>query len=389
MAGWLVAAGVLPVLYVAVELAARWWIRHRDEYFVLPPGLRLRLEIDPETFPQLERHTRFDVNSRGERGDEIPPSSAGLYRVLVAGGSQPEGFLLDQDTAWPGALQRLLERPRSLAALGASTVHVGSIARSGVGSEALDLIFEHILPRTPRVQLIIIMIGATDVMRWLEYGAARSLPPVRPQDIFRCHPLGPFGWKPSNTAAWELVLRARSRWLHPTVVHPRAGRWYAAARAMRARATRILHETPDPAPMLEQFEFHFRRALAQASAQADRVIVVRQPWFDKSYTKEEAAHMWHGGAGQAWREEVTTYYSFDVVSRLMALVDERAASIADALQVEQVDLMPVLDRSLSTYYDGFHATPAGSSIVAATVAAAIHRTSAENRSRPCVDLLAS
>jgi hypothetical protein len=141
--------------------------------------------------------------------------------------------------------------------------------------------------------------------------------------------------------------------------------------------------------MLEQFEFHFRRALAQASAHADRVIVVRQPWFDKSYTNEEAAHMWHGGAGQAWREEVTTYYSFEVVSKLMALVDARTASIADALQIEQVDLMPVLERSLNSYYDGFHATPAGSSIVAATVAAAVHRTPAQNRSRPCVDLLAS
>jgi len=387
--GWLFAVAVLPALYVAVELAARWWIRRRDEYYVQPPGLRLRLEIDPDVFPQLEHHTRFDVNSQGERGDEIPASSAGLYRVLVAGGSQPEGFLLDQDTAWPGALQRMLERPESLAALGASSVHVGSIARSGVGSEALDVLFDRVLPRYPRLQLIVIMIGATDVMRWLEYGAQSVVPPVRVADIFRCHPEGPFGWKPNALAAWELLLRARRRWLRPIVLHKRAGRWYGEARAMRARAKEILHETPDPAPMLEQFEFHFRRVLEQAAAHADRVIVVRQPWFDKSYTNEEAAQMWHGGAGQAWRENVTTFYSFDVVSRLMARVDQRAASIADALRIEHVDLMPILERSLNTYYDGFHATPAGASIVAATVAAAIHHTAAENRSLTCVDLLAS
>jgi len=386
---WLLAFALLSALSVAAELAARWWIRFRDEYYVLPPGLRLRLDVDPETFPQLERHTRFDVNNDGERGDELSGSSAERYRVLVAGGSQPEGFLLDQDTAWPGALQRLLEQPRSRAQLAASHIHVGSIARSGVGSEALALIFERVLPRSPRFQLILIMVGATDVMRWLEYGASHSLPPVRIQDIFRCHPLGPFGWNPSTTAAWELVLRARQRWFHPIVVHQRAGRWYAEARTMRARATQILHDMPDPAPMLQQFDFHFRRVLAQAAAHADRVIVVRQPWFDKSYTHEEAAHMWHGGAGQAWRENVTTYYSFDVVSRLMARLDQRAAAIADELQIEQVDLMPFLDRSLSAYYDGFHATPAGASIVAATVAAAIHRTPAENRSLPCVDLLAS
>ena len=101
--------------------------------------------------------------------------------------------------------------------------------------------------------------------------------------------------------------------------------------------------------------------------------MVRQPWFDKDYAEEEAAHMWHGGAGRSWREEVTTYYSFEVVSKLMALVDAKAARIARDLGVEQIDLMPLLDRSLEVFYDTFHATPAGSRLVAAAVAATILR----------------
>ena len=389
VSGWIFLVVALPVIYVVIELAARWSIFRGDRYYVLTPGMRLRLEVDRETFPQLERTTRFLVNRDGERGDEVPESSDGLYRVLVAGGSQPEGFLLVQNTTWPGALHRLLEAPQAMARLGASRVHVGCIARSGVGSEALDLMLGRMLPHYPRLQLIVIMIGASDVMRWLEYGAAPVLPPVRIPDIFRCHPLGPFGWKPTSLAAWELLLRARQRWLRPMVLHRRAGRWYAEARAMRARATEILDDMPDPAPMLEQFDFHFRRVLARAADHADRVIVVRQPWFDKDYTTEEAAHMWHGGAGQAWREKVTTYYSFNVVSKLMASVDQKAAAIADAMNIEHVDLMPILERSLAVYYDGFHATPYGAQVVAAEVAAAIQRSSAENRSLPCVDLLAS
>ena len=158
---------------------------------------------------------------------------------------------------------------------------------------------------------------------------------------------------------------------------------------MRARATEILDDMPDPAPMLEQFDCHFRRALERASAHANRVIVVRQPWFDKEYTSEEAAHMWHGGAGQAWREQVTSYYSFEVVSRLMARVDRQAAAIAEEMNIEQLDLMPILERSLATYYDGFHATPLGAQVVAKEIAAAIQREPAANRSVPCVDLLAS
>jgi lysophospholipase L1-like esterase len=370
---WMATVALVPLVYVAAEFASRWWIRRRGEYYVLPPGLRLRLHIDPQVFPQLERETRIDVNGDGERGDDVPRSADGLYRVLVGGGSQPEGFFLDQDTAWPGGLQRMLEGREQCLRLGAANVHVGSIARSGVGSEALDMIFDRVLPRYPRLQLIIILIGATDVLRWLEDGAPRSPARARTEDVFRCHPEGPFGWNPNALAAMELLRRARRRWLRPTQVHERAGRWIGQARAMRARAQTIRQTAPDPFPMLDHFELYFRRVLMKATAHADRVLVVRQPWFDKEYSEEEAAHMWHGAAGQVWREEVTAYYSFEVVSTLMALVDAKAAGIAKALGVEQLDLMPVLDRSLATYYDGFHLTPGGARAVASAVAAVVLR----------------
>ena len=114
------------------------------------------------------------------------------------------------------------------------------------------------------------------------------------------------------------------------------------------------------------------------------------------------------GWARSWREDVTTYYSFDVVSKLMALVDAKAAGVAKALDVEQLDLMPLLERSLDTYYDCFHCTPAGARAIATAVAAAVLRqplpsvraaTAADDAiagknqqcvalraSRPCVDL---
>jgi lysophospholipase L1-like esterase len=370
---WGVVVVAMLMAAVAAETTARWWLRHRRRYYVLPPGLRIRTYPDPKVFPHLEQVTRFEVNLDGERGDEVPRSVDGLYRVLVGGGSQPEGFFLDQDTAWPGALQRLLEKPEHLDRLGASNVHVGSIARSGVGSEALDLVFARTLPRYPRLQLIVIGVGVTDVMRWLEQGAPRVLAPVRTADVFRCHPEGPFGWTTEGLAIVELLKRARRRWLRPVTTYKKAGQWLGDARTMRARATQIRTAVPDAAPMLDHFERHFRRLLQTANAHADRVLVVRQPWFAKNFSPEEAAHMWHGGVGQAWREEVTTYYSFEVFSALMSLLDSRAAAVAAALHVEHLDLMPILDRSLATYYDGFHLTPAGARTVATAVAAAVLR----------------
>jgi lysophospholipase L1-like esterase len=363
----------LALAAAVVELVARWWIRRAAAYYVFPPGQRLRLHLDRETFPELEPVVRFDVNGDGERGADVPALARGasLYRVLVVGGSQPEGYMLDQDTSWPGALHRLLNAPEHLRALGAAAAHAGSIARSGVGSEALDLMLARVLPRYPRLSAIVILVGASDVLRWLEEGAPpapSSLPATA--DLFRCHPEGPFGWSPRSSAAVELLARAKRRLVRPVQEHRRAGRWIAKARAMRANAKVVRSTVPEPTPMLDHFDAQLRCVVRRAGEHADRVVVVRQSWFDKAspLTPEEASHMWHGGAGQAWREDVTTYYSIEVTSKLMALVDERAARVADELGVEHIDLRAILKPSLANYYDFFHLTPAGAQSVALAVA---------------------
>jgi lysophospholipase L1-like esterase len=371
MTALLTAVLSIALVLVVVEMAARAWIRFRNAYYVCLPDQRLRLHLDRETLPELDPVARFNVNSDGERGAEVPRLGRGetLYRVLVAGGSQPEGYFLDQEINWPGALERILSEPEHTAVLGASKVHVGSVARSGVGSEALELVLERVLPRYPRLSAILILVGASDVLRWLEEGAAApsSFPPSN--ELFRCHPEGPFGWTPRALAAMELARRAYRRLRRPVHVHEQTGRWLGKARAMRAQAKVVRATIPDPGPMLAHFETHLRRAIERARAHADRVILVRQSWFAKeSLTPDELAHMWHGGAGQAWRDTVTTYYSIDTTARLMELIDASAVRVAGALGVEDVDLPSILEPNLATYYDYFHLTPQGARCVAAAVA---------------------
>jgi lysophospholipase L1-like esterase len=365
-------ASAFVLLAMVAECAARWWLRYRAEYYVFLPGARHIVRPDPRVSPHLEAQVRFDINSDGERGEEVPRSANGLYRVLVAGGSQPEGYLLDQETSWPGALHRLLQRPDHLRRLGVRTVHVGSIARSGAGSEILGRILERVLPRYPRLQAIVILVGVSDVSQWLEYGAPSTPPPsARTADIFKCHPEGPFGWTGRTLALRQLAVRLYTLWRRPIQVQEGAGSWVPKARRMRAEAREIRPRTPDPAPMLDHFERNMRRLLERAQTHADRVLLVRQPWLDVEYTPEVAARMWHGGMGTPWRQQVDTYYSLSAFSDVMRMLDARASAVANELNVEQLDLMPVLERSSSTYYDCFHLTPAGAQRVAAAVAAAI------------------
>jgi|SRR5687768_5216531 len=371
---WALVPAALLLLAAAAELLARWWVRHRNLYYVFPPGMRLLLHPHRTVFPQLEPSIRFEINRDGERGDEVPrphPDEK-LYRVLVAGGSQPEGYFLDQHTCWPGALPALLETPDNLQKLGASRVHVGSIARSGVGSEALSLILERVLPRYPRLQAIVILVGASDVLRWLEQGAPAAPPAASStSEVFTCHPEQSFGWRPSRLAVVELLRRWRHRVFRPVAEHERAGSWIGKARAMRANARVIRTSMPDADAMLAHFERCFRDVLRRAMAHADRVLVVQQPWFDRDLSPEEAAHMWHGGVGQAWKEDVTVYYSHEVLARLMALVEARASRVAEELDLPTLNLRPIVAPSLDTYYDFFHLTPAGARAVAPAIATAI------------------
>ena len=380
-----VAVASLTLLVVVVESISRLWLKYRRRYFVFPPGLRLHVHPHRDVFPQLAHTARFMVNREGERGDELPSSSDGLYRILVAGGSQTEGYFLDQDATWPGAMQRLLERPDRLRRLGASRVHVGCLARSGFGSEALDVMFSHVLDQYPRLQMIVILVGVADVVRWIEQGMPRTPTPVRVADVFRCHPEGPFGWTPREMATTELLTRWRRQWLRPLNVDDRAGRWVGRARRMRADATTIRNEVLDPAPMLDQFEHHLRRVLTRAKAHADRVLFVTQPWFDKDFSPEEAAAMWHGGVGQAWRDQVTEYCSFDAFSRALRALDARAAVIAQSCAVEQLNLLPIIEPSLKNYYDVIHLTGDGARQVAEAVSEAIVGEHVPPRCAPAAD----
>ncbi|MDA1266520.1 MAG: hypothetical protein O2816_15680, partial [Planctomycetota bacterium] len=110
-----VAGGVL--VGVAAELAARAWLRARGGYYVLRPWNRMVMGVDKSILPQLEDEVRIEANRDGERGPKPPKRWDDTYRVLVAGGSAAECYLLDQDSEWPAVVRRrLMQNPEALGA---------------------------------------------------------------------------------------------------------------------------------------------------------------------------------------------------------------------------------------------------------------------------------
>jgi hypothetical protein len=216
------------------------------------------------------------------------------------------------------------------------------------------------------------MVGASDVYHWLEEGALPSRPSaaVPEERLFSYHPQQRFGWRPGAWALVELARRLRRTWFRDAEVKERAGAWYVAARRMRAEANEVRTAMPDPTVVLNHFEYHLRRVISRAKAHADQVLVVLQPWLEGPYSAGEAAMFWHGGVGRPWKETVTVYYDLETVNRLLELVQGRAATVAEALGVPHLNVLPLLNQRFHHFYDHDHYTPAGAVIVAQAIASA-------------------
>ena len=374
-------SGVAALL--VAELLLRWWIRRRDRWYPFVPGSRIHMLVDLDTVPRVEPEVRFEANRLGVRAERETPSDGDCFRLLVAGGSAAEGYLLDWPKSWAGAIETRLQTPEALGALKAKTLHVGSVGKSRTGAVGMNLIFERLLPHHPPLDAIVIMVGATDVVDWLEDGAPEKwVPPdVDESVLFPTNPAQSFGWHPKKLALVEQMRRLREIWLRPILRREKVGRTLVKVRNMRARAKEIITEVPHPAEMIERFEDHLRRALRRAKKHSRRVIVVRQPCFWKeSYDEEEMAQFWSFGVGNPYHVEVTRYFDLQVVGETMELMNASAEKVAIEEGVEHLDLMPVVERSVSSYYDFLHFTPKGAAEVAEAVAETILQAGPSSRS---------
>lgn len=356
------AAGVATA--VVAELIARSTLKSQDAWFVRQPHSRQAFHIATDVLPGLEATARFEANADGERGDPVPERPEDVLRVLIAGGSAAECFLLDQPSSWPMVAQRVLKEAGTPA-------HVGSVARSLIPCRTIDLLLAKALPRFKSLDAIVLMVGASDMVAWFEAKTPASLEESEVDIARYCeeHPQGPFTWSPKGTALYRIVRRLMTRLRRPVNERQGAGKSIAKHRQMRADAKVMLDEVPDAAPMLDGFETHLRSLVATCKRFAPRVIVARQPWLDRDFTPDEAARLWNFGQGSPYRGALDTYYTHRVVRELMGAVDDVAVRVADTTGVEAFDLRTVVPSDFDHYYDFLHFTPKGAELVGRRLAA--------------------
>lgn len=361
---------------VVIELASRWRIRRTKAYYVRRPFERIHMTLDRTAFPDLAAVSRVEINAEGERGDPLPINRDGLYRVLVAGGSAAECGLLDQSATWPAVLQDELRSGRRLKALGARRVHVGNIGRSMMTAEAVFTMLECTLPRYEKLDLLILMVGLSDVVDWLEKGAPATIPggAVDLDGIFAVYPGAKFRWSIRGSAATRIGLQALRRFVGKTYYRKNAGSRYVELRRRRRQAARWIDNAPDPAPMLAHFEKYLCRIVSLAEAKGARVVFARQPWSHREPAAAKQRLMWNFCASPIVFEKPgppAAYYTAAASDALLLTCDRHWAALAASLGITQVDLCAAVPAGDRNFYDELHFTAAGALLAAQAIAAAI------------------
>ena len=355
----------LPAI-LALELLGRVWIRTRSRYYVFEPNTETRMTLAEGIHPGLTREIVFRTNGEGERGAARP---VGSRRGIVLGGSSAECYFLSQDEAWPARLEQLLNDAAGLRA--EPPIHIGNLSRSAVDSAALNLISDRMLPQYGMVDFAIVFAGASDVLLWL--GSNMRPPGEGVPDAgryFAFYREQPFGYHPRNSAirgVWRR-LRARTRTSPRTVQREATGKWLLRARAQRADVATLIHETHDPAAVIDRYRRNLREVLVRTRAHARHVLVVRQPWFHKEQPSDAERHLfWNGGIGDAVSGPLDGFFSENVISNLMLQIDEATKETAELEGMPSLSLRDEVESSFENYYDQFHFTPAGSEKVAAAI----------------------
>jgi hypothetical protein len=361
----LVVLGVFLAL-VACEYGLRFYLSATgsSKYCVWPPNMLKVSTPVPGTMPGITNVARFQTNSEGLRGDEM--SAGPQYRILAIGGSTTECMLIDQEKAWPGALQSRLK------SLGRQDVWVGNAGKAGMSTREHYMHMKYLLPQLPGIDAIVILAGCNDFMR-------RLIEDEKYDPLFLDHYAA---WEPrlirgafSETPYYPGKYRFRTGYYDETAIgslykkflyvrsqrdlkQDEQGVFFVRLREKRQEALEVVERLPDLAPALGEYRRNVNTLIDMAQARSIRIIFVTQPFLWKpGMTPEEQNLLWMG-----WIESLKSrrYYSAEALSNGMDRYNRVLMEVCRERGVECIDLAGRLPKDTTIFFDDVHFNENGS-----------------------------
>jgi len=346
-------------------------------YYVKPPGQTWKAEPGDGELPGIHGPAWLRFNADGLRAE--PADEADGYRILCIGGSTTECLVLDDTEAWPRLVQDRLRTaaPERRAWVGGAGMPGGSARHHG-------LVMHYVLPRLPRVDTVLHLIGFNDAMyRFAADTEYQSMPPEQALtdtpslDLAFLEYPGRRAGLPwfKCTNLWRLGRQVKRGWKHLSVMDgtaPLSGLSYAEQIRLlheRRRTVMTVRQTmPDLTVSLQDYERDLRYLIQQGRQQQVRTVFLTQPtlWHE-GMAPEEDGQLRFGDIGRD-AFEATEYYRTGLLIEGMRQYNEVTRQVCAEAGIECLDLAAMVPRDLGHFYDDCHYNEAGAVTVAEAVA---------------------
>lgn len=375
----IVAATLLIASLLCAELIARIWLKKNGGWFLWLPYRRLDLHLKKGVFPGFPALTRIRINRFGARGQKPPRLDDETLRVVVSGGSAAECFFLDQPLTWPEQMANFLRKAPPSARGGGSMVHVDNFGRSGYLCKDAQRLLSKITPGIGKINVIVLLVGAGDMIRWMEQGGPENGPePGTDREIFALTPNPSTTWYKLG-ALKLLFTRTKQSLTKATSVRPEVGTALEDARASRQLNRLNLLSLPNARGMLSTFEDTLRDLIHTCQQLAPRVVLVQQPHFGRLPSEAEQALMWNFRNHQVSDQNEACYYDHSDVMALMETVNNTVARVGEQMSVTAiVDGQQAVTAGPESFYDFMHLNPTGAELLGKQVSEAITLSHAAN-----------
>lgn len=374
----------VAILVVLAEFIARRVLAHA-RFYVWPRCLRRENHLLPGVFPGFGETSHLTINSDGERGEEAPSDNAPVLRVLIAGGSAAECYFLDQPETLEARLQSELNYEEWLRQHDATSVFASNVARSGFGSDKMLHVLRWVVPQHRCLDVVVMMVGASDVLNWLKHRAPEELPTSEAGDrtCFEFYPGKQYKfWSPRSMALADCWRYWRPGFLRRVEVRNEVGKHMVRLRRRRREAETILQTVPSPDKVLQNFVANLEEAIDICQEAGATVIFVPQPYMDLERVGEEQRSLiWNAAVGDPHKTDTSEYFSIPVLYRLMDEINSIAVETARSRGAYPVVVQSLMEPPEKCFFDEYHFTPYGASIVARAIAKAIMQVPSKSRSQ--------
>lgn len=335
-----------------------------DQYFIWLPHTYNVFKPLSQTLPGIKGMSHFTINSKGIRGRDF--SEENEYRILSIGGSTTECLYLDDSEAFPALLEKYLNEMTTL------KVWVGNVGRSGLNTIDHILAMKYLFNGLPRIDMIILLIGANDLMislhPWYTPPFLRALDNEKWQKR-RAFLVSPESFSFRSLFVFKLFQKLSYRFAKVLPSwQDEAGKWYEDRRRKRLDSEKI-NTIPDLSLPLKQYQININKIINIAREKSIRLLFLTQPsMWRKDLSARENNLLWAGAVGSPFDNNVTKYYSAQPLSIMMKKYNNILLENTSKFGVECIDLASILPKDTTVFYDDFHFNEGGANKIARIIA---------------------